>query len=111
MQSRTIGCWLRGVSAAAAWFFANGLHAQTPALPADKGAVSPAPARRALPADIFQPPPVPGFMLRTPEKPLTHEEMLREAEEAAARVRQPSQANTPSTPDSSSPAQLQKNAK
>lgn len=35
----------------------------------------------------FSPPPVPGFMLRKPEKPLTLEEMRRQADEAAARVR------------------------
>jgi hypothetical protein len=35
----------------------------------------------------FDPPPVPQFMLRKPERPLTQEEMQREADEAAARAR------------------------
>ena len=35
----------------------------------------------------FSPPPVPEFMLRKPEKPLTLEEMQRQADEAAQRAR------------------------
>ncbi|MBI4986633.1 MAG: hypothetical protein HZC24_15150 [Rhodocyclales bacterium] len=35
----------------------------------------------------FAPPPVPAFMLKRPEKPLTLEEMRRQADEAAARAR------------------------
>ena len=34
------------------------------------------------------------FMLRPPEKKLTHEEMMRQAEEAAARVRPPAPQGT-----------------
>ena len=35
----------------------------------------------------FAPPPVPSFMLKKPEKPLTLEEMQRQADEAARRAR------------------------
>ena len=35
----------------------------------------------------FSPPPVPEFMLRQPEKPLTLEEMRQQADEAARRAR------------------------
>lgn len=35
----------------------------------------------------FSPPPVPGFMLRRPEKPLTLEQMQQQADEAAHRAR------------------------
>jgi hypothetical protein len=34
----------------------------------------------------FSPPPVPAFMLRKPEKPLTLEEMKAQADEAASRA-------------------------
>ena len=109
MQSRTFGSWVLSIDAAAAFSLASSAAAQMPSLPAVKGA--PAPARGAVPADIFQPPPVPGFMLRAPEKPLTQEEMLREAEEAAAKARQPSQPERATTPDAASPAQLQNTVK
>jgi len=59
------------------------LNAQQP--PASGKAQAPA----AAPKPRFQPPPVPGFMLQRPDKPLTREEMIRQADEAAARVRQP----------------------
>lgn len=35
----------------------------------------------------FSPPPVPEFMLRRPDKPLTLEEMRKQADEAARRAR------------------------
>lgn len=35
----------------------------------------------------FSPPPVPGFMLRKPAKPLTLEEMQKQADEAGRRAR------------------------
>ena len=35
----------------------------------------------------FEPPPVPDFMLKKPEKPLTVEEMQRQADEASERAR------------------------
>lgn len=35
----------------------------------------------------FSPPPVPGFMLHQPAKPLTLDEMRRQADETARRVR------------------------
>ncbi len=41
------------------------------------------------PGDDFSPPPVPEFMLRKPERPLTLEEMQRQADEAARRARTP----------------------
>lgn len=42
---------------------------------------APPPARR------FQPPPVPEFMLRRPARPLSHDEMVKQAEEAAEKAR------------------------
>jgi len=36
---------------------------------------------------VFEPPPVPAFMLRKPAQPLTLQEMDRQAEEAAAKAR------------------------
>lgn len=49
----------------------------------------------------FSPPPVPEFMLRKPAKPLTLEEMQRQADEAAERARR--DAGTP-PPGAVSPA-------
>ena len=42
---------------------------------------------QAPPPGIFEPPPVPRFMLQPPDTPLSREEMIRQADEAAARVR------------------------
>ena len=57
--------------------------------------------QKAPPAGVpirrFEPPPVPQFMLRPPEKPLSREEMIRQADEAAARVRE-----RPAAPDARS---------
>ncbi len=52
-------------------------------------AAEPAPLRAAPAAEQpdFSPPPVPEFMLRKPDKPLTLEEMQRQADEAARRAR------------------------
>ena len=36
---------------------------------------------------VFETPPMPGFMLRKPEKPLTIEEMKQQADEAAEKAR------------------------
>jgi len=48
--------------------------------PGKPAAQSPKPPAKEL---KFDTPPVPGFMLRKPEKPLTIEEMKRQADEAA----------------------------
>lgn len=40
-----------------------------------------------VPPPDFSPPPVPEFMLKKPVRPLTLEEMQRQADEAAARAR------------------------
>ena len=55
-------------------------------------AVQPAMADELQPASAveqpdFSPPPVPEFMLRKPEKPLTLEEMKKQADEASRRAR------------------------
>ena len=52
-------------------------------------AADPAPqqAGQNAPQPDFSPPPVPEFMLRKPEKPLTLEEMQKQADEAAKRAR------------------------
>lgn len=54
-----------------------------------KSAAENAPVPVPLPPNIpdFAPPPVPDFMLKPQQKPLTMEEMARQAEEAAARAR------------------------
>ena len=49
-------------------------------------AAEPAPPP-AAPQPDFSPPPVPEFMLRKPAKPLTLEEMKKQADEAAQRAR------------------------
>lgn len=50
-----------------------------------------APDRPASPPQPdFSPPPVPGFMLKKPERPLSLEEMQKMADEAALRARPPS---------------------
>jgi hypothetical protein len=59
-----------------------------------QGSGKPAPAASA-PPQTFEPPPVPQFMLRKPERPLTQEEMQRQADEAAARARRASAPQTP----------------
>ena len=51
----------------------------------------------------FSPPPVPEFMLRKPEKPLTLEEMQKQADEAARRARAERDIRNP---QSSSPATI-----
>jgi hypothetical protein len=57
---------------------------QTPPATPEQGA----PARPEAPR-YFQPPPMPDFMKRRPERPLTQEEMQKQADEAAAGVRPP----------------------
>jgi hypothetical protein len=44
-------------------------------------------AGQGAPQPDFSPPPVPEFMLRKPAKPLTLEEMQKQADEAARRAR------------------------
>ena len=62
---------------------------------------------------VFQPPPVPEFMLRRPERPLTREEMQRQADEAAARARPPAPPAADSGDDqpAKKPDELLKNEK
>ena len=55
---------------------------------------SPPPGQGASQLD-FSPPPVPEFMLRKPAKPLTLEEMQKQADEAARRARADRQAPPP----------------
>ena len=59
---------------------AKELKFDTPPVPGKPAAQSPKPPAKEY---KFEPPPVPGFMLRKPEKPLTIEEMKRQADEAA----------------------------
>ena len=59
---------------------AKELKFDTPPVPGRPAAQSPKPPAKEY---KFEPPPVPGFMLRKPEKPLTIEEMKRQADEAA----------------------------
>ena len=49
-------------------------------------AEQPSPASAVQELD-FSPPPVPGFMLHKPDKPLTLEEMKAQAEEASRKAR------------------------
>lgn len=75
--------------------------AHAPALPA---ADPPQPAQKATsPQPDFSPPPVPEFMLRRPEKPITLEEMQKQADEAARRARAERDIRNP---QSSSPATI-----
>jgi hypothetical protein len=64
-------------------------------------AAEPAPQPgQGAPQPDFSPPPVPEFMLRKPAKPLTLEEMKKQADEAAQRARAESEkrASTQKTP-------------
>ena len=64
---------------------AAGVERETDAgQPAKPAAQTPKPPPTEL---RFEPPPVPEFMLKKPEKPLTLEEMKRQADEAAERAR------------------------
>jgi hypothetical protein len=64
-----------------------------------------APAGGAAGVPEFAPPPVPGFMLKKPEKPLSLEEMQRQADEAARRSRQGAPvAGQPASPPPPAPA-------
>lgn len=56
-------------------------------------AEQPSPASAVQELD-FSPPPVPGFMLHKPDKPLTLEEMKAQAEEASRKARA-EKANSP----------------
>jgi len=49
------------------------------------------------PQPDFSPPPVPDFMLKKPDRPLSQEEMQKQADEAARRAVPPSESR-PSTP-------------
>jgi hypothetical protein len=68
-------------------------------------AAEPAPPQAAQSAaqPDFSPPPVPEFMLRRPEKPLTLEEMQKQADEAARRARAERDIRNP---QSNSPAKI-----
>ena len=48
----------------------------------------PSPGARPAPEVDFSPPPVPEFMLRRQDKPLSLEEMQKQADEAARRARE-----------------------
>lgn len=52
-------------------------------------------AGQGTPQPDFSPPPVPGFMLHKPPKPLTLEEMQKQADEAAQRARAERDKRTP----------------
>lgn len=52
-------------------------------------------AGQGAPQPDFSPPPVPEFMLRKPAKPLTLEEMQKQADEAARRARAESDKRAP----------------
>lgn len=52
-------------------------------------------AGQGAPQPDFSPPPVPEFMLRKPAKPLTLEEMQKQADEAARRARAESDQRAP----------------
>jgi len=52
----------------------------------------------AEPMPVFEPPPVPAFMLRKPAQPLSLQEMDRQAEEAAARARRAREGATGALP-------------
>ena len=90
---------------------ASELKFATPPVPGKPAAQSPKPPAKEL---KFDTPPVPGFMLRKPEKPLTVEEMKRQADEAAEkekarRARAASGAgSTPSGSDADSAANSSK---
>jgi hypothetical protein len=61
-----------------------------PAAEADQFGSPPAPAKPPVQnpgVPVFETPPMPGFMLRKPEKPLTIEEMKQQADEAAEKSR------------------------
>jgi len=75
-------------------FLSLGLISAQPLLAADP--VPPQPAQKAAaPQPDFSPPPVPEFMLRKPAKPLTLEEMQKQADEAARRARAERDNNAP----------------
>ena len=80
--------------------------AQTPGTqtPAESATTQP---DTALPQRRFQPPPMPEFMLKPSAQPLSQEEKMRQAEEAAARVRRP-QADTPPTQSDEADSQTRK---
>ena len=70
--------------------------------PGKPAAQSPKPPATEL---RFETPPVPGFMLRKPEKPLTVEEMKRQADEAAEKARRTREAGSTGAPTPSSGAE------
>jgi len=75
-------------------FLCLGLVSARPLLAADP--VPPQPAQKATaPQPDFSPPPVPEFMLRKPAKPLTLEEMQKQADEAARHARAERDKNAP----------------
>lgn len=79
---------------------------QDPAVPAAERPSEARPAPAAAPAQkgkppgelVFEPPPVPDFMLKKPAKPLTLEEMKRQADEAAERSRRAREARQAGSP-------------
>ena len=79
---------------------------QDPAVPAAERPAAAKPSPVAAPAPkgkppgqmVFEPPPVPDFMLKKPAKPLTLEEMKRQADEAAERSRRAREAGGTVTP-------------
>lgn len=52
----------------------------------------------------FSPPPVPAFMLKAPDQPLSLQQMQQQAEEAARRVRTPEPTSEPGRPPVDEPA-------
>lgn len=79
---------------------------QDPAVPAAErpSEAKPAPAAAPTPKGkplgdlVFEPPPVPDFMLKKPAKPLTLEEMKRQADEAAEKSRRAQEAGKAGSP-------------
>lgn len=55
----------------------------------------------------FSPPPVPAFMLNKPQRPLTLEEMQRQADAAAQRARAERVPVGTPTPDAGAPARIE----
>ena len=77
------------------------VRAQQPEAPADRNGAA---AQPSYPQRTFQPPPMPAFMLQRPDKPLSQEEMMRQADEAAAKARE----NPPPSGAQSSPGGVKK---
>jgi hypothetical protein len=72
--------------------------AERPAEAKPAPAATPAPKEKPPGAPLFERPPVPEFMLKKPAKPLTLEEMQKQADEAAARTRRAREAREAASP-------------